>query len=147
WLGRRRRANWRKAAGLRALELMTTPAITILDSAPITAAARSMAQHKVRRLCVVNSAGELVGVISRRDIIATYLRADDEILADIERHVLRQGMWHFPATVTADVEDGVVTLEGEVRNRTTAQVAAQLTQRVPGVIAVKNKIRFEVDDT
>lgn len=41
----------------------------------------------------------------------------------------------------------MVTLEGEVRNRTTSQVAAQLTQKVPGVVGVENKIRFEIDDT
>lgn len=146
-LGRERRAQWHKAAGLRALELMTSPAITILDSASITAAARVLAQHKVRRLCVVDLAGKLVGVISRRDIIGTYLRDDAQIMADVEEHVFRKGMWLFPETLTADVEDGVVTLEGEVRNRTTAEVAAQLTQKVPGVVAVRNKIRFEVDDT
>ncbi|HEY7596156.1 MAG TPA: CBS domain-containing protein [Actinophytocola sp.] len=144
---RQRRSHWSKAAGLHAFELMTSPAITILDSSSITAAARSMAEHKVRRLCVVNLAGKLVGVVSRRDIIATYLREDTQILADIEEHVFRKGMWLFPETLTADVERGVVTLEGEVRNRTTAQVAAQLTQKVPGVIDVKNKIRFEIDDT
>lgn len=40
-----------------------------------------------------------------------------------------------------------MTLEGEVRNRTTVQIATQLTQKVPGVVGVHNKIRFEVDDT
>jgi len=146
-LSRERRAHWHKASGLHATELMTSPAITVLDSSSITVAARMLAEHKVRRLCVVNLAGNLVGVISRRDIISTYLRDDKQILADIREHVFRKGMWLFPETLTADVEAGEVTLEGEVRNRTTAQVAAQLTQKVPGVVGVHNKIRFEIDDT
>jgi osmotically-inducible protein OsmY len=41
----------------------------------------------------------------------------------------------------------VVTLEGAVERRTTAQVAAQLAQKVPGVVGVQNKIRYELDDT
>lgn len=146
-LNRERRAHWHKASGLHAMMLMTSPAITILDSASVTAAARLMAEEKVRRLFVVNLAGNLVGVISRRDIIGTYLRDDAAILADIEEHVFRHGMWLFPGTLTAEVEAGVVTLEGEVSHRTTVQVATQLTQKVPGVVGVHNKIRYEVDDT
>jgi CBS domain-containing protein len=146
-LSRERRTQWHKASGLRAVDLMTSPAITVLSSSSITAAARLLAEKKVRRLCVVNLSGTLTGVISRRDIIGTYLREDGQILADIKDHVFREGMWLFPETLTAEVEAGVVTLEGEVRNRTTSQVAAQLTQKVPGVVAVKNKIRFEIDDT
>jgi CBS domain-containing protein len=145
--GRRRRAHWRKAAGLTAHELMTAPAITIGEKSPITAAARLLAEKKVRRLCVVNMRGALVGVISRRDIIGTYLRDDAQIRTDIEEHVFRRGMWLFPGTLTAVVEEGVVTLDGTVERRTTAQIAAQLTQKVPGVVGVRNKVRFEIDDT
>lgn len=144
---RERRAHWRKAAGLSAVELMSSPAITILNTSSVSAAARLLAEKKVRRLCVVDLAGKLVGVVSRRDIIGTYLRDDVHIFSDVEEHVFRHGMWLFPETLTAEVEDGVVTLEGVVRHRTTAEVAAQLTQKVPGVVDVKNKIRFEVDDT
>lgn len=146
-LGRMRRAHWNKAAGLAAVELMTTPAVTILDTASVSAAARVLAEKKVRRLCVVNLSGSLVGVISRRDIIGTYLRDDAQILADVEEHVFRRGMWLFPETLTAEVEEGVVTLEGTVERRTTAQVAGQLTQKVQGVVGVKNKVRYEMDDT
>lgn len=145
--GRDRRAHWHKAAGLRAFELMTAPAITVDQTAPVTAAARLLAQKRLRRLCVVDADGVLVGVISRRDIIGTYLRDDATILADIEEHVFRRGMWLFPETLTAEVEAGVATLEGTVEKRTTAQVAAQLTQKVPGVVGVENKIRYAVDDT
>jgi len=146
-LNRERRAHWHKASGLCAIELMTAPAITILDSASVAAAARLLAEKKVRRLCVVNLAGTLVGVLARRDIIGTYLRDDAQIVADIEEHVFRQGMWVFPSTLSAAVNDGVVTLTGTVRNRTTAQVASQLSQKVPGVVGVRNSINFEVDDT
>jgi CBS domain-containing protein len=146
-LSRERRSHWHKASGLHALELMTSPAITVLDTSSVTAAARLLAEKKVRRLCVVNLAGTLVGVISRHDIIATYLRDDAQILADIEEHVFRRGMWLFPGSLTAEVEAGIATIEGSVRNRTTAQIAAQLAQKVPGVVGVKNKIHYEIDDT
>ncbi len=144
---RQRREHYHKAAGMTAVDLMTAPAITIAEQSSVTAAARLLAEKKVRRLCVVNLSGVLVGVVSRRDIISTYLREDAQILADIEEHVFRRGMWLIPGSVTAEVADGVATLEGAVERRTTAQIAAQLTQKVPGVVGVRNKVTFEFDDT
>lgn len=147
WFGRSRRARWRKATGRTARDLMTTPAVTIAADATVTAAARLLAAKNIRRLCVVDADGVLVGVVSRRDVIGTFLRPDDEIRADIEERVFRKGMWLFPGSLTVTVADGVATLDGSVERRTTAQIAGQLTHAVPGVIAVHNSVRYELDDT
>lgn len=147
WLGRTRRARWRKANGHTAADLMTAPAITIGADETVTAAARALAAKNVRRLCVVDADGVLVGVVSRRDVIGTFLRHDTAIRADIEEHVFRKGMWLFPGSLTVAVADGVATVDGTVERRTTAQVAASLTRSVPGVVAVRNNVRYELDDT
>jgi CBS domain-containing protein len=148
WLaGRKRRARWRKAAGTTAADLMTAPAVSIGPTESVSAAARLLAEKKVRRLCVVDEEGKLVGLVSRRDVIATFLRADDDIRADVRELVFKKGMWLFPGTLEVEVTDGVATVTGSVEHRTTAQVAAQLTQAVPGVVGVRNKIRYELDDT
>jgi CBS-domain-containing membrane protein len=144
--GRKRRARWHKAAGLTAAELMTAPAIGIRENETVSAAARLLAKKNVRRLCVVDAAGVLIGVVSRHDVIGTFLRDDDAIQADVEEHVFKRGMWLFPETLTAEVVGGVVTLDGKVERRTTAQVAAQLTGAVPGVVGVHNNVRYELDD-
>ncbi len=145
--GRLRRARWHKSAGLAASELMTTPAVTIGAGESVSAAARLLAQKKVRRLCVLDEDGRLAGIVSRRDVITTFLRDDDEIRADIAEHVFKKGMWLFPGSLEAMVADGVVTLTGSVERRTTAQVAGQLTQAVSGVVGVHNKVAYELDDT
>jgi CBS domain-containing protein len=145
--GRKRRARWRKAAGTTAADLMTAPAVTIGPTESVSAAARLLAAKKIRRLCVVDEEGKLVGIVSRRDVIATFLRADDDIRADVRELVFKKGMWLFPGTLEVEVTDGVATVTGSVEHRTTAQVAAQLTQAVPGVVGVRNKIRYELDDT
>ena len=147
WLGRTRRARWRKATGRVAGDLMTTPAVTIGSDDTVTAAARTMAHRNVRRLCVVDAEGKLVGVVARRDVIGTFLRDDDAIRADIEEQVFRKGMWLFPGSLTVEVTDGVATVDGSVERRTTALVAGQLTQAIAGVVAVRNNVRYEMDDT
>jgi len=145
--GRGRKARWRKATGRTAGDLMTAPAVTIGAEASVTAAARLLAEKNIRRLCVVDGDGLLVGVVSRRDVIGTFLRDDDVIRADIEEHVFKRGMWLFPGSLAVAVAGGVATLDGEVERRTTALVAGQLTHSVPGVVGVHNNLRYELDDT
>jgi CBS domain-containing protein len=145
--GRKRRAQWRKAAGLTAAELMTAPAVVIRENETASAAARLLAKKNVRRLCVVDDAGVLIGIVSRHDVIGTFLRDDDAIRADIEEHVFKRGMWLFPETLTVEVTGGVATLDGAVEHRTTSEVAGQLTRAVPGVVGVHNNVRYELDDT
>lgn len=134
--GRERRRAWRKAAGLTAADLMTSPAIAVDRRATVASAARLLAENKVRRLCVVGAEGELVGVLSRRDVIATYLRPDAEIEADL-RAGLRRG------AIRATVTNGLVTLEGHAGHRTTAEAAARLARAVPGVVGVRDRIRLD----
>jgi hypothetical protein len=145
--GRKRRARWRKATGSTAGDLMTAPAVTVGTDVTITAAARLLAEKNIRRLCVVDADGVLAGVVSRRDVIGTFLRDDVEIKVDIEDWVFKKGMWLFPGSLTVAVDKGVATLSGSVERRTTAQVAAQLTQSIPGVVAVRNNLHYELDDT
>ncbi|GAB1516928.1 CBS domain-containing protein [Actinophytocola sp. KF-1] len=147
WLGRRRRARWQKATGRVAGDLMTAPPVTIGPDATVTAAARTMAHKNIRRLCVVDDDGKLVGIVSRRDVIGTFMRDDDAIRADIEEHVFKKGMWLFPGSLTVEVAEGVATVDGSVERRTTALVAGQLVQAVAGVVAVQNNVRYEMDDT
>lgn len=146
WFGRQRRARWRKATGRTAGDLMTAPAVTIGTDATVTAAARVLAE-KNRRLCVVDADGVLAGVVARRDVIGMFLRDDAEIRADIEERVFKKGMWLFPGSLTVEVVDGVATVDGSVERRTTAQIAGQLTQAIPGVVAVHNNVRYQMDDT
>jgi CBS domain-containing protein len=147
WFGRKRRARWRKATGRTAGDLMTAPAVTIGTDATVTAAARLLAEKNIRRLCVVGADGVLAGVVSRRDVIGTFLRPDVEIQADIEERVFKKGMWLFPGSLAVVVVEGVATLDGSVERRTTAQIAGQLTQSIAGVVAVRNNVRYELDDT
>lgn len=50
-------------------EIMTKNPITIRENLDVMEAARIMAEKNIRRLIVVNSRGEIVGIISSRDIM------------------------------------------------------------------------------
>ena len=63
-------------------DLMTSPAVTIGADATLAVAAAEFARTGVRRLFVLRH-GEVVGVLSRRDLVRVFTRGD----ADLEREV------------------------------------------------------------
>lgn len=67
-----------KALGEFVGDVMTAPAITIENNATVEDAATLMHDEKVSRLPVVNSAGRLVGIIARGDIVRAIVLGLDE---------------------------------------------------------------------
>ena len=63
------------------------------------------------------------------------------------RDVLQHTLYLAPDAVRVDVLDGVVTLRGEVRRKTTLPVVLRLCRTVDGVVAVHNQLRYTFDDT
>jgi|SoiMethySBSTD1v2_1073268.scaffolds.fasta_scaffold00458_18 CBS domain-containing protein len=145
-ISRQRREATAKAAGDTAADLMTTPVVTIRPEATAGAAARLMHQHEVKRLPVVDGDGRLVGIVARRDLLATYLRPDEEIRTEIRDEVLLGDMLIGPSEITATVHDGVVTLAGAVDRRSTAQIVDRLIRGVAGVVDVVGQLRWQYDD-
>src|SRR5947207_9429085 len=73
------RKDIRKAEGLTAGELMTRPPVTAAPDDPIEQAARMMHFMRVKRLPGVNSGGQLVGIVSRTDVLAVFDGTDEDI--------------------------------------------------------------------
>jgi CBS domain-containing protein len=125
---------------------MTSPAITIHPDASLSAAARLMNAHRIRRLPVVNAAGDLVGIVSRRDLMKVFLRPDEDITAEVSG-VLGQILLGNAGQVAVGVADGVVTLDGALGDQALIPVAVGLAAGVDGVVAVVNGlIRQEAHD-
>src|ERR1700678_3152828 len=71
--------------GLTAGELMTAPAVTIHPDATIPAAVHVMNTHHVRMLPVTGADRQLIGIVSRRDVLGVVLRPDADIPRDVRQ--------------------------------------------------------------
>jgi CBS domain-containing protein len=138
-LSSRARRDRAKAKARTAGQLMTSPAITIHPDAPLSAAARLMNVHRFRQLPVVNAEGDLVGIVTRRDLMKVFLRPDEDLTAEVS-HVLTQILPEYAGQVTIGVSDGVVTLDGALDDRDLIPVAVGLASGVDGVVAVVNRL-------
>lgn len=101
-----------------------------------------MEHERVKRLPVVNQEGQLIGIVSRRDLLRPYLRPDSAIRQDVEIEVLKRTLWIIPATIEASVTDGRVTLRGRADRKSTAEIAVRLTRAVGGVVAVIDELTW-----
>ncbi|GGT00888.1 CBS domain-containing protein [Streptomyces chromofuscus] len=136
-----------KAHALTAEGLMTSPAVTARRQWSVVEAARCMARHHVKRLPVVDDAGRLVGIISRSDLLRVFLRRDLTISEEITTDILTRTLGLEPGTVTVQVTDGRVTLNGTVPQEDLIPIAIRLSESVDGVIDVTNHLRPETDTT
>lgn len=145
-LGRRRKAHDR-ATGTTAGEIMTSPAVTTGPDASVVEAARVMDRARVKRLPVVDPDGQLVGIVSRRDLLSVFLQPDEGIRDEILSDVFQRVLWVQPPQVSVEVSDGVVTLAGELEQKSLAEIAVRLSRAVDGVVDVVDHLRYRLDDT
>jgi CBS domain-containing protein len=121
---------------LVAAELMSAPPVTIHPDATIPAAVRAMNTHHVRRLPVTGADHQLIGIVSRRDLLSVFLRPDTDINHDVRR-VLDEIPLTHSAGVIVTVRHGVVTVTGTIQPVTGApQLVTRLIWDVDGVVDV-----------
>jgi CBS domain-containing protein len=58
---------------------MNWPAVTITEDRPLSEAAAAMMNTGINRLLVVDDSGELIGIVTRADLVRAFVRSDDEI--------------------------------------------------------------------
>jgi CBS domain-containing protein len=141
---RRGRARQAPQATLTAAELMTAPPVTIRPDATISAATRMMTTHHVTSLPVTGADQQLIGIVSRRDLLSVFLRPDADITHEI-RHLLDQMPLRDPADVIVTVRHGVVTLTGVVRpgpghHQDPVPAVIQLIWDVDGVVDIADRL-------
>ena len=94
----------------------------------------------------VVSDGQLVGVVTRPDLVPAFVRPDGDIEREIVDDVLTRTLWVERGTVDVEVARGSVTLNGTLRSRCDGELLEVSAARVPGVVSVASNVAWEIDD-
>jgi CBS domain-containing protein len=118
-------------------DVMTKQVLALPPSADAAAFATLMIREGVRSIPVIDD-DQVVGIVSRRDVLRLLTRTDDEIADEVERllaeSVIDASRW------TIEVEEGVVLLTHDASVNDIEPVRA-LTLSVPGVVQVEIESR------
>jgi CBS domain-containing protein len=134
-----------KLAARTAGEAMSSPAITIGPEQSVSEAARTMIEKRVNRLPVVED-GKVVGIVTRADLVRTFLRSDQEIRREIEHDIITGTLWAEPSRVQVGVSQGEVTLSGRLDTKLDTELLPRLVWRVPGVVSVAADLTWESEE-
>jgi CBS domain-containing protein len=143
WLGRlfgRHATDFVRAHGRKVGDIMTLNPVTVAEDTPLEQVVQVMETASVKRLPVLNG-DRLVGMITHTDFVQTIAglaqdvpdpsvdddRLRDQIIAAIDKAALH------PCRFTVLVRDGVVHLNGAVKDDKMRQAARVAAECVPGV--------------
>ena len=142
-----RAAEFVKAHGRRAADVMSRPVVTVGEDASPAEIAGLLEERRIKRVAVARD-GRLVGVVSRADLLRALASADgaretavtDEQLRDAVAIALRRHGWIAGGRISFVVVGGVVHLWGETESDVVRDAVRVATEEVPGVSRVENHL-------
>jgi len=134
-----------RAGETTAGDLMTKNVVTAGEDTAIYQLGQLMLSHHINRLPIVKD-GVLVGIVTRTDILKSFKRSDNAILAAI-REMVERDLWIEPQKLMIACLNGIVTVSGEVERRSERNLAVRLIDATDGVVAVNaDRFGFLYDD-
>lgn len=124
---------------------MTMPAITIQADRPVAEAASTMLERGINRLPVVDSQGQLVGLVTRTDLVRAFVRTDAEITRELREDTLLNDLWLDPDRFELSVDHGEVFIKGQVDAEHDAELLRRWASQVPGVVSVSTELTIAVE--
>jgi CBS-domain-containing membrane protein len=129
-----------KSHGLTARDVMTTVIISIVYDASLADVAEALDTHRVRQLPVMRN-GNMVGIISRTDLVRAVAQSAKKAVAGQTNGELQKALWNeirgqtwlSSAYLNLTVKDGVVELYGAVQSPDQHRAVLVLIKGVAGV--------------
>jgi CBS domain-containing protein len=114
----------------RVAEIMTVEVVTVSPGTDLHTVAQRLSESHIRQLPVLSDT-ELVGVVSRRDLVKWMARSDAALTLDVIAVLSHEA--RRLAHLEVSVHEGVADIEGEA-GHDTLTLAGKLARTVPGVL-------------
>lgn len=137
-----------KTHGLHARDVMTADVVTVSEDTSIILIADLLERHHIKRVPVVQD-GNLVGIISRANLLFALAAADPYAATKVDDQTIRETLMSKlkkagvrTLYVNVLVSDGVVSLWGDVDSEDERRAAGVAAEGIPGVVEVQNRTKI-----
>lgn len=143
-----RAADYTKSHATKVIDIMTRDVVTAAPETPLHEIAGLLETHRIRRVPIIDATGELVGIVSRANLLQAVATARPKLdlhLPDImiRRNVLeklKQQSWTSTHRLNVTVANGVVELWGAIQSEQERKALRIAAEAVPGVTAVNDHL-------
>lgn len=121
---------------MHAIDVMSRPVFTVRSDDPVEQATALLTTHNIASAPVVDSAGDLVGMVSEGDLLTGRVpgygaAVQSEVQHRLDDYAAGQRRW------SASVANGVVSISGHFADDVEETIVGALARTVPGVAAVR----------
>ncbi|WP_246740284.1 CBS domain-containing protein [Bradyrhizobium sp. LCT2] len=137
-----------KSHSIKVQDVMTQEVTTAAPETPLHEIAMLLEERQIKRVPIVDKEGQLVGIVSRANLLQAIASARPELEISLPDSVIRKNFfeelrkqpWAHTFNVNATVQNGVVDIWGfapSLAERTAIRVAAEA---IPGVVTVNDHL-------
>jgi CBS domain-containing protein len=142
-------ADYVKSHAARVEDVMTCDVVTATPETPLHEIASLFEEHRIKRVPIVSEDGNLVGIVSRANLIQVVASARPKLEMSLPDTTIRQKLlselkkqsWaHNTHNLSVTVTDGVVDLWGDAQSNEERKAIRVAAENIPGVVAVNDHL-------
>ncbi|MDA9432305.1 CBS domain-containing protein [Bradyrhizobium sp. CCBAU 51627] len=137
-----------KSHSIKVQDIMTQDVATAAPETPLHEIAMVLEERQIKRIPIVNKEGQLVGIVSRANLLQAIASARPKLEISLPDSAIRKKFleelrrqpWAHTFNVSATVQNGVIDIWGfapSLDERTAIRVAAEA---IPGVVKVNDHL-------
>jgi CBS domain-containing protein len=144
-------AEYVQSHALKVKDVMARDVQSAHPDTPLVEIAEIFEEKHIKRVPIVNDMGELVGIVSRANIVQAIAAARPQLEVNLPDTVIREKLitelkkqpWSHVHKLNATVTNGTVDLWGFTESEKERQAIRVAAESIPGVVAVNDHLMRE----
>jgi CBS domain-containing protein len=141
-------ADYIKSHAAKVEDVMTSNVVTAPPETPLHEIATLLEEHQIKRVPIVDKVGNLVGIVSRANLIQVVASARPKLEMTLPDFTIRQKLldelkrqpWAHTHNLGVTVTNGVVDLWGYAQSNEERKAIRVAAEDIPGVVAVNDHL-------
>ena len=141
-------ADYVKSHAAKVEDVMTSDVVTATPETPLHEIATLLEERRIKRVPIVDKVGNLVGIVSRANLIQVVASARPKLEMTLPDSTIRQKLlgelkkqsWAHTHNLNVTVTNGVVDLWGYAQSSEERKAIRVMAEAIPGVTAVNDHL-------